>query len=127
MPQFLPLPTSINVGDPTLRGFTQAHLVSPHTSAIFTPFFSSPSFNHVLLVFVFQLGRFGRAKRWAILSHTILVFHYPVANLFLHFTHPVEQDSKGTYTLLRSHNPSFQLQGISLPRVVLLINPTRLS
>ena len=84
-----------------------------------TPFATSYAF------FVFQVGYFNRAKRCAVHRNALPArFVVPFTNVSSRLSCPVERDPEGAHIV---RHPSFQLEGVPLPRVDIPVAPACLS
>ena len=76
---------------------------------------------------ILQASYFGRTKRCAV--HRDALFSSvdtPFTSLFSRLGCPAERDSEGAHLILCRRDPGFQLKGIPLPRIVIIVNWTRL-
>ena len=120
----VPTPSSPNtVGSPSNTFRESAYIYGFH--ALFPP---PTLFATSYVFFVLQVGYFNRAKRCAVHRNALpACFAIPFTNVFSRLSCPAERNPEGAHIICCCRHPSFQLEGVPLPRVNIPVAPARLS
>ena len=111
-----------------MLGLPQIHLVSPHTSTDLMRFallhLCSP---HLTRFPSFRLVTLAVQNAALSIVMHIRVSRYPLHKRTLPPQLSAEGDSEGTHIVHCCRHPSFQLEGVPLPRISIPVTPARLS